>query len=194
MSIGQSVITTALENLSGGKSVQVEKILKLNKTEVMDLILDEVIGTLEARRDAAQKAVDDLDKQYYADLLDYVELHTGLTVSKTTCWGSEPVETYTRGNKTQLMFYVDSFTSPTGVKINLRENSLEIPAPVWAAKTRKTQKKLAKTLSDARDKVASVKCNKSKFKSAVLKSLLSDHEEGQALLAKVKDVAKKLAQ
>ncbi len=186
-------ISSVLANFSDGKNVQVEKVLKLNKSEVVDLILEEVTETLDAHMNAVQKAFDTAKKQNTAALVAYVEMQTGLTVISNHHGSVHIHKIYGKKGKV-ISFSTRSITAPTGVEMHLANAELRIPAPQWALAAEKSQRKLYDEISIARDKVYSVQGNKAKFKSAVLKSLLNDHAEGKALLAKVKAVAKKLSQ
>lgn len=191
--MSNDVITNALANLSGGKNVQVDQVLKLNKTEVMDLILEEVIGTLDEDTEALQKEHDACEKQLSVELVAYVKEYTGFSEVHGR-WGDDGLELQRHGRKAPLRVYFSAkeVTGANGPITMEDDPGFSIPAPEWGEQRLKELEEISNRLSAAIARHYQVTSGKTKFKSMVIRSLLNEHDEGKALLSKVKEIASTL--
>ena len=191
-----SVVTTALANLNSGNSVEVEKVLRLTKAEVMDIVLDEVVAQLSAAADLASDKYKACEKEIEEKLRAYVADFTGLQPSSISSLVLRDATIGYARNKTKgkysVSFSLTQMQFPKGVAYISAHERFTIPAPPHAGKLKKKCDDAYTAQYKSRDAVIDVKYNRSAFKSKVIKSLLSDHAEGRALLDGVKNVAKNL--
>jgi hypothetical protein len=190
-----TVISKALANLNNGKDVQIDKVLRLRKTEVMDLVLEEILSLLEARKDATEKLIESLKATIKREAAAYVREFTGLTTA-TQANVHEDYPYKHDKDVTNVGFYLPSITLPSGRSVEfgptIEGAYCQIPLTP-ALKVRWNELKSAQEeLSKVRLKLHDIEHSKTKFKATVIKSMLLEHKEGRSLLDGIRDLAERL--